>query len=99
MWKAKLNDGREVSELNAQWENVKKNIVELLLITPANQIIILPKNMEEYIQFKTASAELGNSKNVQIESRVIGFVQNGTKIVLRVNEKNNNITVEANQII
>ena len=93
MWKAKTKNGKEVSELNTKWNDVQDNIEELLLITPKNQIIYLPKKMEKYVQFKTASAELGKN-NIEIESRVIGF-HLGSKIVkIRVNEKTNNITIE-----
>ena len=37
MWKAKTKDGNEVSELNTQWNDVKDNISELLLITKDNK--------------------------------------------------------------
>lgn len=94
MWKAKTKNGKEVSELNTKWEDTKDNISELLLVTKNNQIINLPKNMDSYIQFKSAMAELGINKGVQIESRVIGFVIRDTKVLIRVNEKNNNINIE-----
>lgn len=94
MWKARLRDGREVSELNTQWETIKSDVVELLLLTPSNQTIYLPKNMEAYVQFKTASAELGNNRNVQIESRVIGFKKGNNVVKIRVNEKTSNINIE-----
>ena len=93
MWKAKTKDGNEVSELNTQWNDVKDNISELLLITKDNKIVYLPKNMDSYIQFKTASCELG-SKNVDIESRVIGFVLGMNTVKIRVNEKTGNINIE-----
>jgi hypothetical protein len=93
MWKAKLNDGREVSELNTKWEDVKENVVELLLITNDNKIIYLPKNMKGYTQFKSASAELG-SKGIQIESRVVGCKVGNNIIKIRVDEKTNNIKIE-----
>lgn len=91
MWKAKTKDGREVSELNTKWEDVKNNISEFLLVKN-NQTIYLPKNMK-YVQFKTASAELG-SNNIQVESRTIGFCLGNNVVKIRVDEKTNNINVE-----
>jgi hypothetical protein len=95
MWKAKTKDGNEVSELTAQWDTVKDHISELLLITKDNKIVYLPQNMDSYIQFKTASCELG-SKNIDIESRVIGFKLGNTTVKIRVNEKTGNINIETN---
>jgi hypothetical protein len=95
IWKAKTKDGKEVSELNSSWVDVQDNISELIMVTNSHQVIKLPKNMEKYIQAKTASAELG-SNNVEIESRYIGFKMRNNIIRIRVNEKTNNISVEIN---
>ena len=95
MWKIKTKDGKEFSELNAQWNDVKDNIAEMVLITKDGRTIYLPKNMEKYIQFKTASVELGKN-DVQIESRSIGFQLGNNIVKIRVNEKNGNIVIEAN---
>ena len=94
MWKAKTKDGKEVSELDSKWNDIKDNISELLMVTNDGRTIYLPKNMTEYTQFKTASCELGNNSNIQIESRVMGFVIGSNMFKIRVNEKTNNITVE-----
>jgi hypothetical protein len=93
MWKAKTKDGQEVSELSKGWSEVEDNVTELLLITNQNQIIYLPKNMEKYVQFKTGSADIG-SDHVQIESRSIGFRLGRNIVLIRVDEKTNNIRVE-----
>ena len=93
MWKAKIKNGTEVSELNTKWNDVKDDISELLLITKLNQIIYLPKNMEEYTQFKTASAELGKN-NIEIESRTVGFKLGNNIVEIKVNEKTNNIQIK-----
>ena len=93
MWKAKLKNGNEVSELNTQWNDIEEDVEELLLITNEGKTIYLPKKMEKYFQFKTASVELGK-KNVDIESRVIGFKLGNNIVKIRVNEKTNNIKVE-----
>ena len=95
MWKIKTKDGKEFSELNTQWNDVKDNIAEMVLITKDGRTIYLPKNMEKYIQFKTASAEIGKN-DVQIESRSIGFQLGNNIVKIRVNEKNGNIVIEAN---
>jgi hypothetical protein len=93
IWKARTKDGKEVSELDSSWLDVKDNISELIMITDSHQIIKLPKNMEEYIQAKTASAELG-SNNIEIESRYIAFKLGNNIVRIRVDEKTNNISVE-----
>lgn len=95
IWKAITKDGKEISELDSSWTEVKDNISELIMVTDSHQIIKLPKNMEKYIQAKTASAELG-SKNVQIESRYLGFKVGNNIIKIRVDEKTQNISVELN---
>jgi len=94
MWKAKLKNGSEVSELSGEkWTNIEHDVSELAIFTPQNTVIFLPKNMDKYIQFKTASAEVGK-KNVMIESRTIGFVLGNNIIRVRVNEKTGNINLE-----
>jgi len=92
MWKARLKNSQEISELNSKWDDVKNDVVELLLITNDNKIIYLPKNLE-YTQFKTASISMGGN-DMQIESRVIGFKLGDKTVNIRVNEKTGNITVE-----
>jgi len=93
IWKARTKDGKEISELDCKWADVKDDISELILITNSHKIIKLPKNMEKYIQAKTASAELG-SNNIEIESRYIGFEIGNNIVRIRVDEKTNNISVE-----
>ena len=92
-WKAKLKDGKTVSELTHQWTNIQAEVTELTLITNSGQIITLPPNMPKYVQFKSASADM-NSNNIEIDSRVIGFQQGNTIVKIRVNEKTNNISIE-----
>lgn len=88
-------DNKEVSELRTRWPDIENNVKELLLITNSNQIITLPKNMEKYVQAITCSADLSSgAKNVQIESRYIGFSLGKNIVKIRVNEKSNNISVE-----
>ena len=93
IWKAKTKNGKEVSELDSQWNDIKDDVVELIMITDSHKIIKLPKNMESYIQAKTASAELG-SNNIQIESRYIGFKLGNNIVRVRVDEKTQNISIE-----
>ena len=93
IWKVRTKNGEERSELNATWGEVKDDISEMIFITNDNKTIKLPKNMEEYIQATTASVEIGTN-NVEIESRYVGFSQNGIQVIIRVDEKTNNISVE-----
>jgi hypothetical protein len=93
-WKAKTKDGREISELDGiKWTDVKDNIAELIMATNDGKFIFLPKNMEQYTQFKTASSNLSGN-NIEIESRVIGCKVGNIMVKIRVNEKTNNINVE-----
>lgn len=94
MWKARTKDGKEVSELSTKWNDIKDNITELLLVTKNNQVIYLPKNMEAYVQYKTASADLDNTKNIQVESRTIGWKMGNSIVKIKVDEKTNNINIE-----
>lgn len=93
MWKAKLKNGQEVSELTTKWDDIKDDVVELLLLTKTNQTIYLPRKMEKYVQFKTASCSLGVN-DMQIESRTVGFKVGGKTVKIRVDEKTSNITME-----
>lgn len=93
IWKAKTKDGKEVSEIDDKWTDVENSVTDLIMITDSHQIIQLPKNMEKYIQAKTASAELG-SNDIQIESRYIGFKLGNNIVRIRVDEKTQNISVE-----
>lgn len=90
-WLAKTSNGDSISEDDINWELIKDKVTSLCLSVDG-QIIQLPDNMK-YTQGKTASALLGSGK-IEIESRFLGF-QVGNKIVkIRVNEKNNNISIE-----
>ncbi len=93
MWKAISKDGKEFNENMNGWSEVKDNISELSLMTKSGKTISLPKNMESYVQFKSASANLG-SNNINIESRTIGFKLGNNIIKIRVDEKTGNINLE-----
>jgi len=92
-WKATTKNGDRYSEGGIDtWDDIK-NDVNKLEFNNNGQIISLPSGMEEYIQAKTASANLG-SKTIQIESRYIGFKLGNNIVRIRVDEKTNNISVE-----
>jgi len=93
MWNAKTRNGQEINEKNSQWSTISKDVCELSLINKNNQTISLPSNMPEYIQFKSASANMVGG-NVEIESRVIGFTFNNMIVCVRLDEKTNNISIE-----
>lgn len=95
IWKAKTKDGINTTENESKWSEIKDNISQLMFITDNGQTIKLPPNMEQYIQAKTASAELGNNF-VNIESRYIGFKLGNNIIKVRIDEKTDNISVEIN---
>ena len=90
-WESISNTGEIIKEEDINW-NLVKDKVQSLSLNNNGQIISLPNNMK-YIQGKTASATIGSNK-VGIESRYIGIIKNGVKIVIRVNEKTNDISLE-----
>lgn len=100
-WFGILKNGLHVSEPNSpnstnlSWNNIKKQL-KSLSINNNNQIITLPSNLQ-YIQGKTASANLNG--NVQIESRYIGFILGNNIVKIRINETNNNINIELSDLI
>ena len=89
MWIAKTKDGTAYSENDINWAEIEKDVVELSLKLDNGQVITLPSNMATYSQFKTASASLSGA-DWQVESRTIGF----DNILIRVNEKTKNISIE-----
>lgn len=90
-WIAMTKDNQKINEDSEKWNDVKDNI-QRLCFDNNGQIISLPPNLQ-YFQAKTASADIGSS-NVQIESRYIGFHLGNTLVRVRINEKNNNISIE-----
>ena len=94
LWKAILKDGRCVIENpeKSNWLEISKDVVQLEL-NNNGQIIKLPTNMSEYIQGKSASADLSTGK-CQIESRYLGWRLGNSIVRIRVNEKTNNISIE-----
>ena len=93
LWQGKLKDGKFVNEIHYAWSEVKEDIAQLEFLMNDNRVISLPKNMEKYIQAKSASADLGGN-NIEIESRYIGFSLGNNIVKVRVNEKNKNISIE-----
>ena len=93
LWKAKLKDGSIIEETEpSNWDAIKDQ-VSYLELNNNGQIISLPKNCEKYIQGKTASSNILNGECI-IESRYIGLKIGNNIMKIRVNEKNNNISVE-----
>ena len=99
IWKAKLKNNETINELmkEVKWDDIKKDVVSLCLITKDKQIISLPDNMEEYYQGKSAVGDLGNGK-ITIISRYIAFRKGNIITRIRINEQNNNISIEQEQI-
>jgi len=93
-WKAITKDNKEITEIQGViWDNIDNNIKSLSLINENGHIISLPDNLDNYIQAKTASADM-NGSNIQIESRYIGASLGNNTIIIRVNEKTNDISME-----
>jgi len=92
-WVATSKGGKKITENEAKWFDIKDQITDLSLFLNDGTRLALPKNMEGYIQAKTASANLDGS-NVQIESRYIGFKLGNNTVRVRIDEKSNNISME-----
>jgi len=92
-WSVITKSGEVKNENNSKWSDVENDIEELSLNIPSKQQkITLPKGLE-YIQAKTASADL-NGQNTTIESRYLGMKLGNSIVKVRVDEKTNNISVE-----
>jgi hypothetical protein len=94
-WEAKTDNGDNVNESEIHWDLVKDRTTKLSLNNDG-QIITLPSGTD-YIQGKTASVTLGSSE-INIESRYIGFIKNNLKVIVRVDEKSNNISIEIEDV-
>ena len=92
-WVATLKDGKKITENEAKWFDIKDQVMNLSLFLTDGIKLTLPKNMEEYIQAKTASANLDGS-NIQIESRYIGFKLGNNTVRVRIDEKSHNVSME-----
>ena len=93
-WKATLKDGSEVSENDSKWSDVKNDIQTLSMALDDGRKIVLPA-AESYVQAKSASANIG-SPEITVESRYIGWKLGNNTIIVRVNEKTQDISVEVN---
>lgn len=92
-WQGETKDNEIITEKSGKsWEEYRKKLKSLELVLEDGRTIALPNN-KEYIQAKTASANLTSGES-KIESRYIGFKENGKIIIVRVDEKTNNINVE-----
>lgn len=96
MWIGKINE-EVVSEQTHKWTEVKDKLTELSFVNEG-QVISLPKNLN-YVQGKTASTIMGSEEctiegECTIESRYIGYIIGNIKTLIRINELNNNTTIE-----
>jgi len=91
-WYAKKKDGTTVTELTHRWSEVKDDVISLGL-NLGIQNILLPENMDEYVEAKTASVGMGGGE-VQIESRYIGFRLGNSIVKVRASEDSKEISVE-----
>jgi predicted ATP-grasp superfamily ATP-dependent carboligase len=94
-WRAVLKNNRHITETDEgiTWDAIKDEVKELYMVGENNQMIHLPKNMESFIQGKSASADMSNGK-CEIESRFIGGKIGNITVRIRVGEKTNNINIE-----
>ena len=91
-WSALTKDGVGICEGDMAWQEICDDIQSLELEIDG-QMITLPDDAAKYVQGKTASVTFGNGK-VEIESRYIGFSMGNNMIIIRVDEKSKNISVE-----
>lgn len=92
-WTAVAKNGNILDESgSSKWTDIKNDIAALGFDNDG-QIISLPKNMEKYIQAKTASADLSGGE-AEIQSRSIGFYLGNNIVRVRIDEHSNNISIE-----
>jgi len=94
-WIAQTDIGN-ISEGDEDWTAIRDRVKSLGMKIDG-KMISLPKGMEEYIQFKSASGDLGSGE-IKVLSRVIGFKLGNKYVKLRVDEKTNDITVEVDEV-
>lgn len=94
-WIANTSKG-EISEGEGDWTSIKDDI-KLLRLELNGKTVSLPKDMKEYVQFKSASGDFSTGK-IEVLSRVIGFKLGNNYIKLRVDEKTDDITVEVEEV-
>jgi len=91
-WRGTTKDGKFVTEAQgAKWDDYATDMQSLELVI-GNRVIKLPKGME-YVQAKTCGASLMDG-NCEIESRYIGAKIGNNTVLIRVNEKTENINIE-----
>ena len=91
-WSVCTKQGELFTEGDIAWQEICDDIQSLELEIDG-QMIALPDDAQKYIQGKTASITLGNGE-VEIESRYVGFTLGNKVIIIRVDEKSKNISVE-----
>lgn len=91
-WQGEDKNGQLIVENEKEpWSLIKNKLTKLKFISNG-QTITLPDNME-YIQAKTCCADMATGE-CEIESRYIGFKNGNNKIIVRINEKTQNISIE-----
>ena len=90
-WEGTDFNKEDVTEEEISWELFKSHAAHLRLDNDG-QMISLPAEME-YVQGKSASANLGSSK-ITVLSRYIGFKIGNNIVKVRVDEQTNNISIE-----
>ncbi len=94
-WEATLKDGKIVDALDGtKWDDICSNVKSLRYVTSSFSIK-LPENLS-YFQATTCSADM-SSGYCEVESRYIGYIEDGKKTLVRINEKTNEITIETHK--
>ena len=95
-WIAKLYSGDIVREDdNVRWDDIDIHLIESLWIDGFEEYKIFRKNKKdfmEFIQFKTAAVNI--SGEFFIESRCIGWTDGQQEFIIRIDERNKNISEE-----
>ena len=93
-WRGTNKRGEFVTEAQgAVWNEVSNDLTSLEMALEDKGIVIKLPDNAEYVQAKTCGADLLTGK-CEIESRYIGFILGDKKIIIRVDEKSNTISVE-----
>ena len=93
-WIAKLLNGQIITEKTHPWPPNGEGIISLAFMMESNGTEIkLPDGMPQYVQAKSACADLG-SHQTTVLSRYIGFIIGNKVVRIRINESTGDISVE-----
>jgi len=84
-WYAELEDGSVVTEMDVKWSELDLAAVRQLGLRFDGRSYLLPSGKRDWFQAKTASVSMAGG-NAVVESRHVGFREQGREYILRISE-------------